>query len=102
MEGEGVRQRKGRRDQESQIERGDVGEERIERGRKRNPQRDKERRGGKKTDRRLFIIVKLQTDEAEGRNMQDDGRSLLLKKAWKEDKSPKTRGEQKLRETVVR
>lgn len=85
MEGEGVRQRKGRRDQESQIEKGDVGEKRIERGRKRNPQRDKERR--KKTDRRLFIIVKLQTDEAEGRNMQDDGLSLLLKKAWKEDKA---------------
>lgn len=38
-----MRQRKGRRDQESQIGKGDVGEKRIERGRKRNPQRDKEK-----------------------------------------------------------
>lgn len=34
--------------------------------------------------RRLFIIVKLQTDE--GRNMQGDRLNLPLKKAWKEDK----------------
>lgn len=60
MEGEGVRQRKGRRDQESQTEEGDVGEKRTERVRERNPQRDKER--DKRTDRRLFIIVTLQTD----------------------------------------
>lgn len=32
MEGVGVRWRKGRRDQESQIETGDVGEKRIKRG----------------------------------------------------------------------
>lgn len=50
MEGEGVRQRKGRRDQESQIENGDVVERETHRGKK-------------KTDRGLFIIVKLQTDE---------------------------------------
>lgn len=38
MEGEGVRQRKGRRDQESLIEKGDVGGKRIERSKKRNPE----------------------------------------------------------------
>lgn len=56
MEGEGVRQRKGRRDQESQIENGDVVEKRI------GVERETHR-GKKKTDRGLFIIVKLQTDE---------------------------------------
>lgn len=56
-----MRQRKGQRDQESQIEMGDVGERRRETGRERNPQRDKER--GKTSDRRLFIILKLQKNE---------------------------------------
>lgn len=43
MAGEGVRQRKGRRDQESQVEKGHMGKKRIERGRQRNWQRDKDR-----------------------------------------------------------
>ncbi len=37
MEGEGVRQRNGRRDQESQIERGDVGEKESGEGQKEKP-----------------------------------------------------------------
>ena len=71
-------------------------------GKNRDGQNKKTHRGikrekkKKEPDRRLFIIVKLQTDEVEGRNTQDDGLSLLptKKKAWKVDEAQKKKRRQ--------
>lgn len=85
MERESERRRKGRRDQDSLIERGDMGggaESETCRGIKR----------GAKTNGGLFIIVILQIDDTEEGNSQDDRLSFLLKRPGR-GKKPKDKKE---------